>query len=193
MQIRKVFQHLLRLQGVRVTNVEFHVDAYVIFVDVLATGRGRACSRCHRRSMAGVYDSKSGRLWRHLDLGPWEVYLRATTHRFECRHCRAVVTEELPWTELGSAFTRDFEDLVAYFAQKTNKTVVGNHMKIAWPTVGNIVERTVRRRGMPLERRELYFIGVDEISYRKHHKYLTIVADHVSGEVVWGGDGKTRL
>jgi transposase len=191
MHIRKVFQHLLRLQGVRVTGVEFHVDAFVIFVDVVATGCGRACSRCLRRSRAGGYDSKKDRLWRHLDLGPWEVYLRATVDRFWCKHCRAVVTEQLPWAELGSAFTRDFEDLVAYFAQKTNKTVVGNVMKIAWPTIGNIVERTVRRRGMPLERRELYRIGVDEISYRKHHKYLTIVADHTSGEVVWGGDGKS--
>ena len=191
MHIRKVFQRLLALQGVRVTSVEFRVDAFMIYVDVVARGRGRVCSRCGRRSRQGGYDSRKKRLWRHLDLGVWEVYLRATVRRFWCAHCRAVVTEQVPWAELGSAFTRDFEDLVAYFIQQTNRTVVGQVMKIAWVTVGNILERTVGRRGMPLERRELYRIGIDEISYRRHHKYLTIVADHVSGAVVWGGEGKS--
>jgi transposase len=191
MHIRKVFQHLLRLQGVRVAGVEFRVDAYIIFIDVVATGRGRACSRCQRRSRAGSYDSKKRRLWRHLDLGCWEIYLRSTIHRFWCKGCRAIVTEQIPWAEFRSAFTRDFEDLVAYFVQQTNKTVVGHVMKVAWPTVGNILERTVHRRGIPLERRKLYRIGIDEISYRKHHKDLTIVADHVGGGVVWGGEGKS--
>src|SRR5690606_32521115 len=31
---------------------------------------------------------------------------------------------------------------------------------------------------------------VDELSYRKHHKYVTIVTDHVTGRVVWTREGK---
>ena len=40
------------------------------------------------------------------------------------------------------------------------------------------------------ERRELdglRVIGMDEISYRKRHKYLTGSIDHLSGRVVWAG------
>ena len=33
-------------------------------------------------------------------------------------------------------------------------------------------------------------IGVDEISWRKHHKYLTLVLDHDRGRVVWGAPGR---
>ncbi len=36
----------------------------------------------------------------------------------------------------------------------------------------------------------LFEIGVDEISWREHHNYLTLVANHRTGKVVWGGDGK---
>jgi transposase len=36
----------------------------------------------------------------------------------------------------------------------------------------------------------LVTIGVDEISWRKHHKYLTLVTDHTRGKVVWGSAGK---
>ena len=38
----------------------------------------------------------------------------------------------------------------------------------------------------------LYRIGVDEVSYRKGHRYLTVVADHDrDGAVVWAGEGKS--
>ena len=33
----------------------------------------------------------------------------------------------------------------------------------------------------------LYRIGMDEISYKRGHQYLTVVADHDSGRVVWVG------
>lgn len=190
MLITKVFRRLLSLQAVRVTKVRFHSDALTIIVDVESTHAQLKCPRCGRRSDAGTYDSRR-RLWRHLDLGPWEIYLRSKTRRFRCQRCDAVVTEAVPWAEPGSTFSRDFEDVVSFYAQQTNQTVVSRVMNIAWPTVGNIAVRTVKRRGIPLDRRRLYHIGIDEISYRKHHKYLTIVADHVGGDVVWGGEGKS--
>ena len=190
MPMTKVFRRLLSLQGVRVTKVRFHCDALVIIVDVESTHAKVKCPCCGRRSDAGMYDSRR-RLWRHIDLGPWEIYLRSKARRFHCHRCDTIVTEAVPWAEPGSTFSRDFEDVVSFYAQTTNQTVVSRVMNIAWPTVGNIAVRTVKRRGMPLERRQLYRIGIDEISYRKHHKYLTIVADHVGGDVVWGGEGKS--
>src|SRR5512132_2943306 len=32
-------------------------------------------------------------------------------------------------------------------------------------------------------------IGIDEISYRKGHKYLLVVVDHDTGRLVWAGKG----
>lgn len=190
MLMTTVFRRLLSLQAASVTKVTFHTDALAIIVDVMSRRRSLECPRCGRRSSAGAYDSRQ-RMWRHIDLGAWEIYLRSKPRRFHCRPCDAVITEALPWAEPSSMFSRDFEDIVSFFAQTSDQTVVSRVMKIAWPTVGNIVERTVKRRGIPLNRRCLYRIGIDEISYRKHHKYLTIVADHVSGDVVWGGEGKS--
>jgi transposase len=190
MRLATVFRRLLCLQAVRVTDVELRADALAIFIDVELRRRTLTCSRCHRRWRAGTYDSKV-RLWRHLDLGAWEVYLRARQRRFRCPPCDAIVTEAVPWAEPGSAFTRDFEDLVSFFAQQTNQTVVSRVMHIAWPTVGNIIRRAVGRHGTPLSRRRLVRIGIDEISYRRHHKYLTLVADHQGGHIVWGGDGRS--
>jgi len=190
MRLTTVFRRLLCLQAVRVADVTFHADALVVILDVEPLRRSLTCGRCRRRRRTGSYDSKR-RIWRHLDLGAWEVYLRARQRRFHCQACDAVVTELMPWAEPGSAFTRDFEDMVTFFAQQTNSTVVSRVMHVAWPTVGNIVRRAVARHGTPLAQRRLVRIGIDEISYRRHHKYLTLVADHANGHIVWGGDGKS--
>lgn len=189
MSITSVFRRLLSLQGTRVLGVEFFPTAMMICVDVSPTRRNPTCSRCGRRHAVGTYDSER-RIWRHVDLGPWEIYLRYRIRRFLCPHCKAVVTEIVPWAEFASAFSRDFEDVASFLAQQTTQATVSRTLKIAWPTVGNIVRRTVARRG-PARIGRLYRIGVDEISYRKHHKYLSIIADHDTGHVVWAGNGKS--
>lgn len=64
-------------------------------------------------------------------------------------------------------------------------------LRTSWETVAGIVGRVV---GEHLDTRRLeglYRIGVDEVSYRKGHRYLTVVADHDhNGIVVWAGEGK---
>jgi transposase len=89
-----------------------------------------------------------------------------------------------------SWFTHAFEQTVGYLAQESSKTVVSTMMRVAWATVGAIIGRVVERM-LPNDRLAgLTHIGVDELSYRKHHKYVTIVVDHMTGRVVWAREGK---
>jgi len=66
-------------------------------------------------------------------------------------------------------------------------------MRIAWRTVGAIITRvwddveTVHDRFAGLRR-----IGIDEISYKRGHKYLTVVVDHDTGRLVWAAPGRDR-
>ena len=62
---------------------------------------------------------------------------------------------------------------------------------ISWVTVGSIVERIVARRLDGARFAKLRRIGVDEFSYRKRHRYLTIVVDHDERRVVWAGRGRS--
>jgi transposase len=89
-----------------------------------------------------------------------------------------------------SRFTSPFEEMVAYLAQRMDKTAVCRLMGIDWRTVGSIVQRVVTDRLDASRLEELYVIGVDEISFRKHHHYVTVVVDHAKKRVVWTGEGK---
>ena len=145
------------------------------------------CGVCGAR--APGFDTRPSRLWRHLGLGRLRVWLEYAPLRVECPTC-GVHVEAVPWARHKSGFTRDFEELVAYLAQTTDKTSVTKLMGIAWSTVGRIVERVVAENLDPERLEGLKRIGVDEFSYRKRHKYLTVVVDHELRRVVWSGPGK---
>jgi transposase len=136
------------------------------------------------------------RRWRSLDLGPKRVYIEADEPRVLCPEC-GVVAAKVPWARHGARCTRDFEDTVAWLALHTSKNVVSELMRVAWNTVGGIVGRVyddVRSRSQ--NRFDgLVRIGIDETSYKKGHKYMTVVVNHDTGAIIWAakGHGKAVL
>jgi transposase len=119
-----------------------------------------------------------------------EMTLVCDLRRLDCPSC-GVRVELIPWADPGSRFTRDFEDQVAYMAQVTDRTTVSTTMRIAWNTVGGIIERVIGRLGPSDRLADLFHIGIDELSYRRHHKYITVVVDHIQTKVVWAAEGKS--
>ena len=187
MRVTTAFRRLLALPGVNVTSVEFATT--VVIVTVALKRRRLVCPVCDYSTRAR-YDSRPvDSLWQHLDLGLWKLQVRARLRRLVCPD-HGVITEGVPFARPGSKFTRDFEMLVAWLATKMDATAITSLCGIAWRTVGRIVERVVVDDLDPGRLDGLFEIGVDEISWRKHHNYLTVVADHETGKVVWGGEGK---
>lgn len=101
------------------------------------------------------------------------------------------MTESVPWARRGSDFTRPFEDAVGLMAQRTDQTAVSQLFGISWVTVGKIAERLVDELLDPSRLSNLRRIGVDEISFRKRHRYLTVVTNHDTGNVVRVCEGNT--
>lgn len=131
------------------------------------------------------------RRWRHLDLGCRRLYIKATVRRVDCKKCGTCAVEQIPWAPPGSRFTYHFEDAVTWLAKSLDKTATCEFMGIDWGTVGRIIERVVGRRKDPVDLTDLRAISVDEISYRKGHRYLTLVVDMEKGRVIWGKEGKS--
>jgi transposase len=186
MRLTKVLWNILGMKHVRVRGCEF--DPEGLQIDVAPATRIARCGGCGCRAPR-LYDHRRGRLWRHLDLGGMKVQLRYDLRRVDCRRC-GVRTEFVPWAEPDSMFTRPFEDQVAYLGQRMDKSSIVGLMRIAWSTVGSIAERVVKRLSHEDRLVGLRTIGIDELSYRRHHEYVTIVTDHDTGKIVWARRGK---
>lgn len=185
----RLFGRLLGFERTVIEGVEFERSMLVVRCRPAARARSR-CGVCGRRSSG--YDQGSGlREWRALDAGSLRVVIRAVAVRVRCSE-HGVVAARVPWARHGARHTIGFEDQVAWLACETSKSAVCELMRTSWRTVGAICERVLAdgqaRFGDRLD--GLSRIGIDEISFRRGHRYLTVVVCHQSGRLVWAEEGR---
>lgn len=191
MRKERVWARLLGLERAVVEGVEIDEEGQVV-VAVRPHHRERdRCGLCGRR--APGFDLGEGRRrWRALDLGTAIAYLEAEAPRVRCPE-HGVVVGAVPWARHGSRFTRAFEQQVAWLAVNTSGSAVAELMRIAWRSVGAICERVATEAGRGADLLAgLERIGIDEISHRKGHRYLTVVVDHDTGRLIWAAPGRDK-
>jgi transposase len=187
-----LWRGLLGVEKTVVEWVEFDEDEQLLVARVRPRKRARGrCGRCGRSSPG--YDRGEGRRrWRALDLGTVQVVLEANAPRVSCREHGPTVAA-VPWARHGAGHTYGFDEQVAWLATQASKSAVTQLMRIAWRTVGSIIARVWADTEALYDRfAGLTRIGIDEISYKRGHKYLTIVVDHDTGRLVWAAPGRDK-
>ena len=67
---------------------------------------------------------------------------------------------------------------------------VAEHTRLHWETVKKIdCKRLKRHLPKAQDLRPLKYLGIDEVSVRRGHRYLTTVVDLQTGRVVYVGEG----
>ena len=192
MRTSRVWAGLLGIEHAVIEKVEFDEDQQLLVAHVRPSRsrRGR-CGHCGRRCPS--YDRGHGRRrWRGLDLGAVQAVLEADAPRVRCAE-HGVVVAAVPWARHDAGHTRTFDDQVAWLAVQCSKTAVTELMRIAWRTVGAVVTRVSADLEAAVDRLAgLRRIGIDEISYKKGHRYLTVVVDHDARRLVWAAPGRDK-
>ncbi|MEO7234827.1 MAG: ISL3 family transposase [Lapillicoccus sp.] len=179
---------LLGVEKTVIEGLEYDEDAELVVAHVCPTSRAWCrCGVCGRRCPG--YDAGQGRRrWRALDLGT--IRAVADAPRVSCRE-HGVVVAAVPWARHDAGHTYAFDETVGWLATQSSKTTVTELLRVGWRTVGSIIAwvwadveaRTDRFAGL---RR----VGIDEISYKKGHKYLMVVVDHDARRLVWAAPGR---
>jgi transposase len=185
-RITTVFKRLLGVTSAGVEDVGLKGKELV--VDVSPSWRRPRCPECGKPGT--IHETREPRLWRDLAFGETVAMVRYAPRRVHCV-THGVHVEAVPWAAPKSRFTRRMEELVAYLAQQMSKTAVCKLAGIDWRTVGTIVTRIINEKLDPTRLDDLSVIGVDELSFRRNHNYVTVVVDHVRQRIVWVGEGKS--
>jgi transposase len=191
-QVRTLIKKLLKVKDVVVLRVCFEEkDGRELLVVKVRQPQRKVCRCGICGKKAKGYDRGRGtRRWRTLDFGPWEVYIEAEAPRVCCKE-HGVVTEKVAWARHEARFTYDFENTTAWLTLHSSISVVAELTRIAWNTVGPIAKRVYddikAASGNLFDR--LTSIGIDETSYKKGHKYMTVIVNHETGKLIWAAKG----
>lgn len=185
---KRILARLLCVTRIAVKYVKFEGGCLIVGC---APRKGQACRCAECGKKAPVHDcSTEPRRWRSLDLGTTKTFIEYATVRVACPTCGTHVAA-VPWAHHASRFTRAFEEQVAWLCVHCNRSVVASLMRIDWKSVGPVCGRVYERLDKACGNRfdGLARIGVDETSYKKGHKYMTVVVNHDTGRVVWCAEG----
>ena len=147
------------------------------------------CIRC-RRKLSNRRSRQFVRL-RDLDISEHKTWLWVPRYRVHCPTCgilQAASTIARPRARCTRRFERWLFVLTEYMPVKAVSEQEGIH----WTTVKDAEIRYIV--GL-LRKRDLNGItdlGIDEVSEKKGHRYLTIVTDTIKRRVIWVGRGRDR-
>ena len=183
MRKKRILQDAFGLDHPVVEVLDFDETTVALSVAVRPMAKfANRCGRCQRHSPRCDHAERRRR-WRALEPGTTKVFLEAPAPRVRCRN-HGVTVAAVPWARHGAGHTCDFDDQAAWLAVHVSKSAVVQPLRVAWRTVGAIAERVSSDIDRRVDRLEgLTRIGVDEISYKRGHRYLTIVVDHDSGRL----------
>jgi transposase len=198
MHTTSLVKRLLRINKIAVEDVGFETvndeDTLVIRARPMSRDMNR-CPKCGKRCK-GHDSSGKVRRWRSLDFGSHRVYIEAFAPRIECP-VHGVLVAKVPWARHDSDYTYDFETAATWLTLHTTAQDVAEYFRIMWHTVGSIARRVQKslEDEQPNRFDNLVKIGIDETSYKKGHKYMTVIVNHETGHLIWAkkGHGKEVL
>ncbi len=186
----KTMTQLLKLKGLKVSNITFRSREKAIYLAVKPHKNGCRCPECGRRCKIKRILPES-RTWRDISVCGWTIFFVYAPKEIVCpTHGRA--QEDIPWADAHARVSYRLEFLMLTYAQLMTPKAAAQLLHIAKSTFSDILHRTIDRVRDGHRIRGLRCIGVDEVSYRKGHKYVTVVYDLERSCVLWVGQGKGR-
>jgi transposase len=183
-----ILYHTQGLVGYRHCSTEYR-EGKIVYCIERAPGK-RQCSACGASHLHLKLDGRFERAFLGLPVGRkrQEIVLRG--HLQVCTKCGARTREPIPFSKGKTRYTRAFARLVVDLCGITTIKYVAQYLGVGWDLVKDIFKADLGKR---LKRRKLgriRYIAVDEFATHKGHKYMTVVIDLETGEVLHAQEGK---
>lgn len=187
LKLSQVFRKLFDFKGYKLCCVES--DEHHITVSLDNTRRTARCPACGKR--CSNIESTYRRKIRDLDIGVRKCFVGFAERKIKCS-CGYRGVEKLSFTDKYEHQTKRFEDYVSRLCQLMTLQDAAKVAEIDWKTAKRIDKKYLGQLVASLESINPTRLGVDEIAYRKGHKYLTVVRDLTMGRVIWVGIGRKK-
>ena len=145
------------------------------------------CPAC--RKSAKVDDVRQDRVWEHLPMFDYRVFLHARTPRVNCPE-HGVVSVATPWAPPKSGFTYDAEFRMLDLAKEMPVVQVAMNLHIGRHRVERVVSRWVSIWRRRIRMDHVTAIAIDEKAIHKGHRYVSVVSDQDTHDVLFATQGR---
>lgn len=139
------------------------------------------CSCCGKKVKR--IHSHHSRIIRDLPMGQTITIIKLYYRKIICRDC-GIRIEDFDFLHPYSRVTKRFAQYVFDLCQQMTVYDAAKLVKLSWDQVKAIDKNELIRRYSKIDLSDLEILAVDETSFLKGHKYITIVANYNTGQVI---------
>jgi len=148
------------------------------------------CSECGEARPG--YDRLPARQFEYVPLWGIPVYFLYALRRVQCPRC-GVKVEAVPWAQGKQTLTRSYMQFLATWARRVSWQEVARYFHTSWEKVFHSVCAQVEWGLAHRDLSGIQALGIDEISWQRGHRYLTVVyqLDADRRRLLWVGERRT--
>jgi transposase len=188
----KLFQELLGLGlNWEVVESRFERESGTVFLEIRETARLWESVRCPEEGgLVFCYDHTEVLTWRHLNVFQHRCEITCRLPRGKCRQCGHVFRVRPPWEGLSTHFTKEFEAFALVLMREMPMSKVAEVVGETDTRLWRMLFRQVDAAYAEADFSNVCCVGVDEMSVRKGHEYVSVFADLVQKRVLFATEGK---
>jgi len=188
----KLFHELLGLGlNWEVVESSFHHESGTVKLEIRETARLWESVRCPKDTCpATCYDHTEALTWRHLNIFQHRCEISCRLPRGKCRQCGHSFRVRPPWESLSPHFTKEFEAFALLLMREMPMSKVGELVGETDTRLWRMLFRQVNAAYAEADFSPVCCVGVDEMSVRKGHEYISVFADLVRKRVLFATEGK---
>ena len=190
----KLFHELLGLGlNWEVVESRFERESGTVCLEIRETAKLWELVRCPEEGgLVFCYDHTEVLTWRHLNIFQHRCQITCRLPRGKCRQCGHVFRVRPPWEGLSTHFTKEFEAFALLLMREMPMSKVAETVRETDTRLWRMLFRQVDAAYAEADFSNVCCVGVDEMSVRKGHEYLSVFADLVRKRVLFATEGKDQ-
>jgi transposase len=187
----KLFQDLLGLGlNWEVTESRFEASSGTVFLEIRETSALWQTLRCPKDGgLVFCYDHTEVLRWRHLNIFQYRCEITCRLPRGKCRHCGHLFRVRPPWEGLSGHFSKEFEAFALLLMREMPMAKVAEMTGEGDTRLWRMLFKHVEGAYAQADFGNVCCVGVDEMSVRKGHEYISVFADLVAKRVIFATEG----
>lgn len=179
---------MLGIYNNKIRDIKIENDGIYVYLQRTSKNKLR-CPKCKSEAikLSGVRKRKI----RDLYVMKRSVFIIVEQNKIKCERC-GVLYERFSFVDLYARHTRRFEKFIHMLCREMTVSKVADIYGLSWDEVKYIDKKYLKKKYDKPKWKKLKNLGVDEIAVKKGHKYLTIVLNLETGEVIYVGKNRKQ-
>ena len=192
MLVKTILNKLYKFKSFIYGNIKWNKFNNEIEVDILPRQNSKPICSCCGKPASIHQTEKTPRRFQFVPIWSMTVFFLYHMRRVECKTC-GVKIEHIPWADGKHRSTTAFRCFLANWARSLSWSEVAQRFRTTWPNVFHSVEYVVVWGLAHRDLTGIVSLGIDEVSWRIGHSYLTLVYQLDSGckRLLWIGKNRS--